>query len=247
MRLSIGAGSLALALVLAGCGGGGDANNSAAAAPSGPISNVAAPNGGDWTQTVTRTPEGGTRMGNPDAPVKLVEYGSLTCPACKAFSDTGTQPLVNTYVRSGQVSWEFRHLPIHGAADVALAMLSDCMPQPAFFRTIEGIYHQQSEIIDRFDESEQQQLQSLPPERQVAAAAQAMELGSFFAQRGLTSARQSQCLADTAAVQRIAENANRAFTQENVRGTPTFFINGEAAEASTWQALEPLLRQRIGG
>jgi protein-disulfide isomerase len=34
----------------------------------------------DWTQTVARTPEGGFRMGNPNAPVKLIEYLSFACP-----------------------------------------------------------------------------------------------------------------------------------------------------------------------
>ena len=32
-------------------------------------------------------------MGNPDAKVKLVEYGSLTCPHCKAFDDEGVPTL----------------------------------------------------------------------------------------------------------------------------------------------------------
>ena len=43
----------------------------------------------DWTQTVARTPEGGFRMGNPNAPVKVVEYLSLTCPHCAAFAHEG--------------------------------------------------------------------------------------------------------------------------------------------------------------
>ena len=34
----------------------------------------------DWTQVVTGTPEGGFRMGNPAAPVRVVEFLSLTCP-----------------------------------------------------------------------------------------------------------------------------------------------------------------------
>ena len=36
----------------------------------------------DWTRVAARTPEGGFRMGNPGAPVKVVEYLSLTCPHC---------------------------------------------------------------------------------------------------------------------------------------------------------------------
>ena len=36
--------------------------------------------------TVVRTPAGGYRQGNPDAPVKLIEYGSRTCPTCARFA-----------------------------------------------------------------------------------------------------------------------------------------------------------------
>ncbi|MEA3079375.1 MAG: hypothetical protein QOF05_783, partial [Sphingomonadales bacterium] len=39
----------------------------------------------DWARTVVATPEGGFRMGNPSAKVKLVEYGSLACPHCRHF------------------------------------------------------------------------------------------------------------------------------------------------------------------
>ena len=41
----------------------------------------------------SRTPEGGFRIGNPAAPVKLVEYGSLTCPHCAAFAHEGEAAL----------------------------------------------------------------------------------------------------------------------------------------------------------
>ena len=246
MRYSTGAALAGALLLLAACGGE-TANNSASVNAQGPLAQIPAPNNGDWTQVVSRTPEGGTRVGNPEAPVKLVEYGSLTCPACKAFSDTGTRPLLDTYVRSGQVSWEFRHLIIHGAADAALALLADCQPPAAFFPTIEDIYEEQSEIVNGFEDAEQQQVASLPPEQQIAATARAMELGAFFSRRGLAEARQNQCLADQQAVQRLADNTNRANTQEGVTGTPTFFINGERLNVSNWPSLEPLLRQRIGG
>ena len=38
---------------------------------------VEAPAGQQWWDTVAATPEGGWLVGNPNAPVKLVEYGSL--------------------------------------------------------------------------------------------------------------------------------------------------------------------------
>ena len=86
MKSMLTAGAAALALLLAGCGDGGNSNQ---ATPVGndPLKQIAAPNGGDWTQTVVKTPEGGFRMGNPDAPLKIVEYGSRACPYCAENAD----------------------------------------------------------------------------------------------------------------------------------------------------------------
>ena len=247
MKALIGGATLTLALLLGGCKDGGDANSAAgngpAAVSNAPLPQVEAPNG-NWAEAVTKTADG-YLMGNPNAPVKLVEYGSLTCPACRAFSEQGTKPLVDTYVRSGQVSWEFRHLLIHGGADMALAMLANCQQPSAFFRTIEDIYSEQSQILDRFDATEQQQIQALPPGQQVARIAEAMELNGFFAKRGMPSARYNQCLADTQEATRIAQTTSKG-AQEGVQGTPSFFINGEIQDAASWRELEPLLRKAIG-
>ncbi len=48
-------------------------------------------------------------MGNPYAKTALVEYGSLACPHCRHFEETGYKPLVQQYVRTGRVSYEFRN------------------------------------------------------------------------------------------------------------------------------------------
>ena len=48
-------------------------------------------------------------MGNPNAKVKLVEFGSLTCPHCAEFEEEGGKALIENYVKTGQVSWEFRN------------------------------------------------------------------------------------------------------------------------------------------
>ena len=64
---------LALApLMLAACGG--EASSDGAAAAGEPLPAIAAPAGTKWADTVTVTPEGGYMIGNPDAPLKLVEY-----------------------------------------------------------------------------------------------------------------------------------------------------------------------------
>ena len=73
----------------------------------------------DWTRTVVATPEGGFRMGNPNAPVKLVEYGSLTCRHCADFAP-GRDAAAGRHAMSasGKVSYEYRNFILNGL-DVA--------------------------------------------------------------------------------------------------------------------------------
>lgn len=246
MKIRIGASVAALALVLAGCGDGGGDLNATAVDTSAPLTQIAAPNNGDWAETVSETPEGGIRMGNPDAPVKLVEYASMTCPACKAFSDSASETLRDTYIRSGQVSWEFRHFLLN-PYDAAISVLVRCQPLPAYFRTVEQIFAQQQELLGAVDEQEAQRLNALPPDQVIAPLARAMDLDTFFARRGMPESRFSACLADPQNAQRLSEGTSRAMTQDQVQGTPTFFINGQRQDVSDWRSLEPRLRAAIGG
>ncbi|HEY0626510.1 MAG TPA: thioredoxin domain-containing protein [Allosphingosinicella sp.] len=248
MKAFIGAASVSMALVLAGCGGSEGGNNSSAtAADNTPLKQVEAPNG-DWTLMVEQTQDGGFRMGNPNAPVKLIEYASLTCPACAQFSATGSEPLKNKYVKSGQVSWEFRNL-VRDPADLAAVMLTRCQgPQP-FFRLTEQLFANQQTWLGGFSqvpEAEMQRIQTMPREQQVGAIARAAGLDQFFRQRGMPEARINSCLADQQGLQSTVA-LNEVATRDNVQGTPTFLINGEFIQSSAdWNALEAELREAIG-
>ncbi len=246
MKIQIGAGVAALALALAGCGDSGGDLNAANGNNAAPLTQIPAPENGNWAEVVSETPEGGIRMGNPDAPVKLVEYASMTCPHCKTFSDEASAALRDTYVRSGQVSWEFRHFLL-SAPDVAMSVLARCQPASAYFRTIEQLFAQQQEFMSAIDESEAQRIGALPPEQQIPPLARAMDLDTFFARRGMPEAQFNACLADPQNVQRLSDGTNRALTQEQVQGTPSFFINGQRQDVSDWRSLEPRLRAAIGG
>ena len=246
--LGIGA-ALAAVLVLSGCGRDDD-SNTATVNLSAPLTQIPAPNGGDWTQVVSETPEGGYRMGNPDAPVKLVEYASVTCPHCGEFAEAGTEQLESVYVRSGQVSWEYRPFMIF-PSDPGLFMLLRCQGPTPFFRLVDQLYDSQREWSAR--------LQSLPPEQvrqaeQMPANAraaffiQAGGLDAFFRQRGMPQARIDSCLADANNLTRLADMTRRAGEQDGISGTPTFKINGETVNARQpyWPDVERGLRRAIG-
>lgn len=242
----------ALALVLAGCNGGGsDLNQVANASTNTPLPQIAAPNNGDWTQMTQETPEGGFRMGNPDAPVKLIEYASISCGGCAAFAATGSEPLRERYVRSGQVSWEYRPFIIF-PTDPGIFMLLRCQGAAPFFRLTDELYATQREWLGRAQENAAQ-AQALPPQQQVPALVRAAGVDQYFRQRGMPEARVNSCLADQGALQTLVANSQRYSEEDGVSSTPTFHINGEEVDGvSAWQSpnasqsLEVRLRAAIG-
>lgn len=60
----------------------------------------------------------GLVLGDPEAPVKLVEFGDLQCPVCKGFAEEILPPIVENQVRNGEARLEFRNFTIVGPQSV---------------------------------------------------------------------------------------------------------------------------------
>ncbi len=218
--------------------------------PTSKVEAVAPPEGGDWSQVVAATPAGGFQMGNPNAAVKLVEYGSLTCPHCREFDETGVQPLIDNYVKSGRVAYEFRNF-IRDPFDLAASLITRCNGAKGFFPLTRAIYKDQPNWIAKlqtFSPEQQQALGSLGPERQFVEIAKAAGFQQWAAMRGLPSAKSSTSLTDQGEINRLVQMTSDATTDlPNFPGTPTFTINGEMVEkGGTWAQLEPQLREALG-
>ncbi len=50
-------------------------------------------------------------LGNPDAPVKVIEFSDTECPFCKQFQAT-MHRIMNVYGKDGRVAWVYRQYPI---------------------------------------------------------------------------------------------------------------------------------------
>jgi protein-disulfide isomerase len=231
------------------CKKAGDAPASAVTNASVPTVAVTKPASGDWTEAVAPTGAGGFVMGNPDAKVKLVEYGSLTCPHCAAFDKEGAPTLLANYVKNGSVSWEYRNF-VRDPYDVSAALVARCNGAKSFFGMMRALYASQGEWVAKLQAVPPAQLEALSkqlPAQQFPAFAKLAGFPQFAAMRGVPTAKTEACLADTKEVDKLVQMNSDAVSQYNVPGTPTFLINGSVVpETASWDLLEPKIKAALG-
>lgn len=204
----------------------------------------------DWSKTVTVTAKGGFRSGNPAAKVALIEYGSMTCPHCRAFDQTGASPLINLYVKTGKVSYEFRNY-VRDALDMSAALVARCGGPRSFFAVTRALYDDQPKWIEKVQKAPKavfEQTMSLPKERMFAGLARLGGLQPYATAKGVSPAQTARCLADKAAIARLADMAGQAKVDfPDFQGTPTFILNGRQLEdVGAWDTLQPAITAALG-
>ena len=203
------------------------------------------PEGRNWVETMVRTPEGGFRVGNPNARIKVVEYLSLTCPHCAEFAHEAGEKLFQDYVRSGRVSVEYRNYVLN-AYDLAAAFITRCAPPREYFSMSHELLGTQPRWMGRMQgltDAQRAELRALAPLQAMQRIVAMLGLDSVAARHGLNPAAQRACLADQAGLDRIGA-MKQAADAAGVTGTPTFFINGQMVPVNNWAGIEPLLRGR---
>ncbi len=225
------------------------ADSGAPTPPSSPVAAMAPPAGKKWTDVITTTPQGGVVMGNPNAPVKFVEYASFTCPHCKKFEADAAEDLKANYIASGKVSWEFRSFIIH-SPDMPVTLLMSCRGADSYFAITEQLYATQDDWLMKLvnlPKDQQEALQQLPPVGQFKRMTDVMGIYGFMAARGLPKTQAEACLADQKGIDARTAIQNNYQNVDQINGTPTFFINGQQqTEITEWDKLEPRLKAAIG-
>jgi len=86
-------------------------------------------------------------LGNPDAPVKVVEYTDFECPFCKQFHTT-MKTIMDEYGAKGQVAWVMRNFPLQQLHPNApkLAEAAECVASvggnDAYWKFIDSVFLQ---------------------------------------------------------------------------------------------------------
>lgn len=237
---------LGLAMALAACGGETSANGGATS-----VSADDADTSRNWVEVVSKTDEGGFRMGNPDAPIQIVEYASLTCSHCATFAEESFEPLTEQYISQGLASLEVRNF-VRDPLDLSAALLSRCNGAEPFFTLNERLFANQTQMFEAIQTADQAQLQALstPEAVQSGAAfvgfAQAAGLIDFVGSLGISPDRARECLSDSAALEELEQMRAQALSQYNLAGTPTFLINGEVIQGvANWAGLQARLEEMV--
>ena len=146
-------------------------------------------------------------LGNPDAPVTIIEYASLTCPHCAHFHNDVLPELKERYIASGKVRLIFRDFPLDQTA-LAAAALAHCAGPEHFFSMIGVMFETQSNWARASDP--------------IAALKQLGKLG------GLTDQEMNACLADQQLTDGILRERLTGQNEYKIGSTPTFIIDGKA-------------------
>ena len=210
------------------------------------VTQATPPAGGTWADVVNMSSADGFVMGNPNAKVKLLEIGSLFCPYCKRFEDEGSPILVENYVKTGKVSWEFRPYVIHGPIDVAANIVARCAGIKTFFPLTKALYEDQPTLeakIQTVPQDKLAEIGNLPTNQVFVTYGNLLGLQDWAAARGLPQAKSNQCLADQKMIDRevqITSDVNSQYPE--FAGTPSFVLNGKMlAKTGDWKTLQPQL------
>ena len=165
--------------------------------------------GKDWpnaSELLKPGPLGDMTMGDPEAPVTVIEYASLTCVHCANFHTNVLPGLKEKYIDTGKVYFIFREFPFDPLAAGAF-MLTRCADEEKYFPFVNLLFAQHSNWT-----------RSQEPVN---------ALFNLSRQAGFTEESFDKCVSNQEIRQGIEQVRDRAAEEFGVNSTPTFFVNGE--------------------
>jgi protein-disulfide isomerase len=154
---------------------------------------------------LNKAPEiGEMALGSESAKVTLIEYASATCPHCAAFHVETFGKLKTEYVDTDKVRFVFREFPLNDAA-LAAFMIARAAPKESYFPLIDAYFT----TLDTW-----------------TAGNWVEGLFNIARQAGFSREKFDATLKDEALAKAILAIRDGGVSF-GVKGTPTFFINGE--------------------
>ena len=168
-------------------------------------------------------------LGNPDAPVKIVEYASFTCPHCAHFAETVFKPLKADYIDTGKVHFTLREV-YFDRYGLWAAMMARCGGDLKYFPITDILFGTQSEWAATDDPT-------------VAVA----NIRTIGLSAGMTAEQLDACMQDAATAEALVKRFEENMKADGVDGTPTLFINGEKHPNMSYDDLKALVDAALAG
>ena len=207
------------------------------------VAKVAPPAGKSWSEVV-RVDGDGMVMGNPEAPIKLEEFGAFTCGHCAKFTQDSHEELKRDFIDTGRVSYKLTPFMLHPVDAIAGAIVK-CTGPDRFFPLAEATFIEHEAFIAGASKPQPgiEEAMKLPPAQRFTALAKGWGIDQFYQQRGVPAATIQQCLSKVENVEAIEKGTNAGVEKYQITGTPTFVINGQVAEGiASWGPLRDRLR-----
>ncbi len=168
-------------------------------------------------------------MGNPKAPITVVEYAAPVCPICAGFTVNEFPAFKREFIDTGRVFFIFRVYPLR-PQDGAIEGIARCLPKDRYFPYIEMMFREQPQ----WD----------PDGHDIANPEDAIT--KLAARESLTPEKAKACMTDPVQLERINQVAQDAQVRYQIEGTPTFVMNGQVVNfPPTNQTRLDVLRLRI--
>ncbi len=183
---------------------------------------VNAPNSNQSLQTK------GNSMGDPNAPVKIVEYADFQCPYCLRYWQQTEKQIIQTYVVTGKVYYEYRSVGAFiGPESAAAAEAAYCAgDQGKFWEYHDALYsHWTGENVGDFSTD---------------------NLHQYAVSVGLDTKTFDDCFSQGKYKGQVMQDASDA-KSNGIRATPSFLINGQLFEgAQPFAAFQKVIDAALG-
>jgi protein-disulfide isomerase len=155
-------------------------------------------------------------MGDPKAPIEIIDYSSMTCPHCRAFHLETLPTLKKKYIDTGKARLVFRDFPFDKTALMA-SVLARCGNPKRYFSFLDVLFQQQPQW-------------GAAPDAQKALA----KIGKLG---GLSESDYQACLSDEKIIDGVIESRLVGANKYKVSSTPTFIIKGPKGQTRVEGAL----------
>lgn len=163
-------------------------------------------------------------IGDPKAPIVMLEYAAPTCPVCARFHELVMPQVKAEYIDKGKVFFIFRTFPLSPTDGAVEGIARLCLPQDKYFPFLDLMYRNQP----KWDPDGYQ----IPD---VGAAVKKM--ASIM---GVSPDQAERCMTDGQEQARINAVSKDAVARYQLTGTPTIIVNGQKLQDSerAWPQLK---------